>query len=192
MSAYTEGIPSIGAESIVGLGVFDYSKTKFVPREFFDAMRRGHVKNRDVLLYKDGGRPGEFEPHVTLVGDGFPFATAAINEHVYRMRAKSEFGQSFLFHWLSSDLVMEEMRIKGTGVAVPGLNSTQVRSLTTVIPSTKVARTFERLAEPCIARVLASCNQSRTLAVLRDALLPKLISGKLRVKDIETFLGRAV
>lgn len=182
VSGYSEGIPSIGAESIVGLGIFDYSKTKYVPREFFDAMIKGHVKSRDVLLYKDGGRPGEFEPHVALFGDGFPYKTCAINEHVYRLRAKETLGQNFLFFWLSSDVVMEEMRIKGTGVAIPGLNSTQVRSLTTLVPASQVVRAFDAIVDPWIARLLASCNQSRTLAAVRDALLPKLISGELRAK----------
>lgn len=189
VAAYTDGVPSIGAESIVGLGLFDYSKTKFVPREFFDRMTKGHIKSRDVLLYKDGGRPGEFEPHVAMFGDGFPFEMAAINEHVYRLRAKKRLGQEFLFFWLSSELVMEEMRIKGTGVAVPGLNSTQVKSLTTLLPPTAVVEAFARFAEPCVARVLAACNESRTLAISREALLPKLISGELRVKNAETTFG---
>ena len=176
VSEYTTGVPSIGAESIVGLGRFDYSKTKYVPREFFEALSKGHVQSRDVLLYKDGGRPGEFEPHVTLFGDGFPFPTCAINEHVYRMRTTDELGQNFLFFWLSSDLVMEEMRTKGTGVAIPGLNSTQVKSLTTLVPAPAVAQAFNRLVEPLVARVLATCNESRTLTKLREALLPRLLA----------------
>ncbi|WP_298149220.1 MULTISPECIES: restriction endonuclease subunit S [Metallibacterium] len=191
VSGYAAGTPSIGAESIVGLGVFDYSKTKYVPNEFFDGMTKGRVKSRDVLLYKDGGRPGEFEPHLTLVGDGFPFDTCAINEHVYRMRAKEEFRQNLLFFWLSSDFVMEEMRIKGTGVAIPGLNSTQVKSLTTLVPTSEVARAFDRLVGPWITHVLAACNESRTLAALRDTLLPRLISGNLRVPDAERLMEAA-
>jgi type I restriction enzyme S subunit len=85
---------------------------------------------------------------------------------------------------------MEEMRIKGTGVAVPGLNSTQVKSLTTLFPSEPVALTFGRQAESYVGRVLAACNESRTLAALRDGLLPKLISGELRINDAERFVGR--
>jgi type I restriction enzyme S subunit len=185
VSDYVEGIPSIGAESIVGLGVFDYSKTKYVPCTFFDRMRTGHVKSRDVLLYKDGGRPGLYEPHLTLFGDGFPFGTCAINEHVYRLRTRADLGQTFLFFWLASDGATEEMRTKGTGVAIPGLNSTQVKSLAVLVPARAVARAFDELAEPFIARVLANCNQSRTLAAARDALLPKLMSGEMRVKDTE-------
>jgi len=189
VSGYTEGVPSIGAESIVDLGKFDYSKTKYVPREFFDGMTKGHVKSRDVLLYKDGGRPGEYEPHVTMFGDGFPFDTCTINEHVYRMRVKQEIGQNFLLFWLSSDAVMEEMRIKGTGVAIPGLNSTQVKSLTVLVPMIRVTMAFDALVDLWVTRILANCNESRTLATLRDTLLPQLISGELRVPEGTIKLG---
>jgi type I restriction enzyme, S subunit len=122
---------------------------------------------------------------LTLFGDGFPFETFAINEHVYRMRAKPEIGQAFLYFWLSSDLVMDEMRIKGTGVAIPGLNSTQVKSLTTLVPTPDVARAFDAHVEPTITRVLANCNEARSLAKIRELLLPKLMSGEMRVKDAE-------
>jgi len=192
VSVYTSGVPSIGAESIVGLGKFDYAKTKYVPPEFFEAMTKGHVKSGDVLLYKDGGRPGEFEPHLTVFGDGFPFDTFAINEHVYRIRAKPDFGQALLYFWLSSELVMEEMRIKGTGVAIPGLNSTQVKSLTTLVPLPDVARSFDALVEPMISRILANCNESRSLAKTRDLLLPKLMSGEIRLREAEKALEAAL
>jgi len=192
VAAYSHGVPSIGAESIVGLGVFDYVKTKYVPRAYFMKMTKGHIKNRDVLLYKDGGRPGEFEPHVTLFGEDFPFREAAINEHVYRLRVKPDVGQEFLFFWLSSELVMEEMRIKGTGVAIPGLNSTQVKSLTILVPSRLVTCAFSKIVKPLITQVLSSCKESRTLSSLRDTLLPKLISGEIRVKDADKFVERAV
>ncbi|OFW08030.1 MAG: hypothetical protein A3G20_04585 [Acidobacteria bacterium RIFCSPLOWO2_12_FULL_59_11] len=78
---------------------------------------------------------------------------------------------------------MEEMRIKGTGVAIPGLNSTQVKSVTTLVPPHGVARAFDALVEPLITHVLGSCSESRTLAILRDTLLPRLMSGELRLSD---------
>jgi type I restriction enzyme, S subunit len=190
VSSYTSGIPSIGAESIVGLGKFDYAKTRYVSQEFFDAMRRGHVKNRDVLLYKDGGRPGQFEPHLTLVGDGFPFDTFAINEHVYRLRVTPGYGQNLLYFWLSSELVMEEMRVKGTGVAIPGLNSTQVKSLTTLMPASPVATAFGNLINPSMTRILSNCNESKSLAQTRDLLLPKLMSGEIRLRKAEKLVEK--
>jgi type I restriction enzyme, S subunit len=183
--ATISGMPSIGAESIVGLGVYDFSKTKYVPKDYFVGMTKGRIKNRDILLYKDGGRPGEFEPHVTMFGDGFPFEECAINEHVYRIRAGANIGQNFLFFWLSSEIALAEMRVKGTGVAIPGLNSTNARSISVLVPPSDIVAAFERFAEPAVATVLVNSRQAKTLVDLRDALLPKLLSGELRVREAE-------
>ena len=190
VNAYTTGIPSIGAESIVGLGIFDYSKTKYVPNEYYNHMRRGHVQNRDIILYKDGGRPGEFEPHLTIFGDGFPFEEMCINEHVYRIRAKSDVGQNWLFFWISSEPILEEMRIKGTGVAIPGLNSTNVRSLALLVPDRDLVNIFNNLTEPLVTKILANCLEIKSLAATRDLLLPKLMSGELELRDAECTVGR--
>jgi type I restriction enzyme S subunit len=89
--------------------------------------------------------------------------------------------QSFLYFWLTSELVLDEMRTKGTGVAIPGLNSTAVKSLTLLVPDASVTNAFEQFAEPLIATLFRNCNESRDLAVTRDALLPKLLSGELSV-----------
>ena len=178
----TSGIPSIGAESIVRIGQFDFGKTKFIPVEFFEGMRKGHIESHDVLLYKDGGRPGEYEPHVSMFGDGFPFAKCSINEHVYRLRANERLSQEYLYFWLTTELTLAEMRMKGTGVAIPGLNSTAVRSLAVLVPPRPIVEAFTRQAAPLVTRLLANAKQSRTLAALRDALLPKLLSGELSVR----------
>ena len=60
------------------------------------------------------------------------------------------------------------------------------------MPAREVTSAFDAIVEPWIARLLASCNESRTLAALRDTLLPKLISGELRVKDAERFVPDAL
>ena len=80
---------------------------------------------------------------------------------------------------------MEEMRVKGTGVAIPGLNATQVKSLTVLKPRPDVVNAFNAHVDPMISQILAHCNECRTLASLRDALLPRLISGELRVREAE-------
>jgi type I restriction enzyme S subunit len=183
VSRITSGVPSIGAESIVSVGVFDFAKTKYVPIEFHEGMRKGHIQSHDVLLYKDGGRPGEYEPHVSMFGDGFPFEKCSINEHVYRLRTNERLSQEFLYFWMTSEFALSEMRIKGTGVAIPGLNSTAVRSLGVLVPPRPIVDAFTRQAAPLITRLLANAKQSRTLATLRDTLLPKLLSGEMNVQE---------
>jgi type I restriction enzyme S subunit len=58
-------------------------------------------------------------------------------------------------------------------------------------PSHSVAELFGTLITPLFARAATATEESRTLAAIRDALLPKLISGALRVKDAERVLAEA-
>ena len=52
------------------------------------------------------------------------------------------------------------------------------------VPSEPVAKSFERLIRPLIVGASESIRESNTLATLRDALLPKLISGKMRTSNV--------
>ena len=59
-----------------------------------------------------------------------------------------------------------------------------------VVPPRSIAMAFTKLIQPAIARLIAGIHESRTLVALRDALLPKLISGELQVNDAERFIGK--
>jgi type I restriction enzyme S subunit len=168
------GVPSIGAESINGLGVYDFSKTKYVTRDFFNNMRRGVVKSYDVLVYKDGayvGRKGMF-------GNDFPFAEFAVNEHVFILRSNEKAGQIFLYFLLQE----EELAQLNSNSAQPGLNQQAMKTYEIVLPPKKLINDFEAFADPLIDKIFENAKQMRTLQKLRDTLLPKLISGEVRVK----------
>lgn len=185
VSGIDSGVPSIGAESIIRIGQFDYSKTKYVSDEFFSKMKSGKLVSRDVLLYKDGGKPGVFLPRVSMFGDGFPFEVCGINEHVFRMRLREPFNQTFLYFWLWSDAVMHEIKHRGGKAAIPGINQTDVKEQRLLIPTEAVLLKYDDLTSPLIARILSNSTKIQTLATLRDTLLPRLISGQLRLPEAE-------
>ena len=62
---------------------------------------------------------------------------------------------------------------------------------TVLVPPKPVLRHFETLIEPLLMRVLGNVAESRALCELRDALLPKLISGEIRVRAAERIAGVA-
>ena len=181
----SEGIPSVGAESITGVGKFDFSKTKYVPVAFFDNMTSGRVTDGDVLVYKDGGKPGELRPAVTYISRGFPFAKFCINEHVFRVRT-DVVSQPLLYCALSTEDAFWQMRELATGVAQPGLNQRAMKSLEFTMPDSP---TLVRAAESLIGPLIDGCNEnsqkSFSLAQVRDALLPRLISGDIRIREAE-------
>ncbi len=178
----TSGVPSIGAESINGLGIFDFSKTKYVPRDFYDKMNKGKPRDFDILLYKDGGKPGEFKPRVGMFGLGFPFREYGINEHVFILRAQ-ELGSPYLYFWIRLERTLEILRNRGVKAAIPGINQQDVGTIPILQPAEEVLNTFNELAMPSISMILTLANESLRLANLRDTLLPRLISGELQIPD---------
>ena len=58
----------------------------------------------------------------------------------------------------------------------------------TVLPPRRLLMAFEKRVAPSFHRVLGSIYESRSLAAVRDALLPRLISGDLRIEDPARFL----
>ena len=191
VSKYTSGVPSVGAESIFGVGQFNFSKLKFVPEEFFKTMKSGKVESYDVLLYKDGGKPGEFKPRAGMFGEGFPFESFGINEHVFRIRSES-LGQPFLYYQISSERVFHHFAVRGGKAAIPGINQQEVKSVDFLIPNEEAREGFNNFVQPIFEKILKSANQSRMLEQLRDVLLPKLISGELRIPQAEKMVEDAV
>ena len=51
-------------------------------------------------------------------------------------------------------------------------------------PSERLAQAFERIVQPIIARASEAARESRRLSMVRDTLLPWLVSGRLRVRAV--------
>ncbi len=74
------------------------------------------------------------------------------------------------------------------GSAVPTLNRNHVHSMSTLLPPATLVGGFERFATDCLQRQAKLDRECATLAALRDAILPKLVSGELRVNDAEKII----
>ena len=172
-----EGIPSIGAENINGLGFYDFSKEKFVSEEFFAKLKSGIVKSEDVLLYKDGASLGR----KTMFMDGFPHQICAINEHVFILRSNNLINQLFLYFWLDQSYMTENIKSLNSNSAQPGINQPAVRSLPILIPEKTISEKFEQIVKPLLSKLFNDCKESYSLSLLRDKLLPKLMSGEIQI-----------
>jgi len=129
----SEGIPSIGAENIIGLGVYDYSKKKFISIKFFTKMNKGIIKSGDVLLYKDGASLGR----KSIFMDEFPHKICAVNEHVFIIRTNNQLNQIYLYFWLDQSFMTEKIKNLNANSAQPGINRPGVSSLPILIPNKK-------------------------------------------------------
>ena len=64
-------------------------------------------------------------------------------------------------------------------------NENDVNNLNFILPKEEVLRKYRMIVEKSYERIARACFESRALAELRDALLPKLMSGELDVDDVE-------
>jgi len=85
----------------------------------------------------------------------------------------------FLFHALRD----HDLASLGADSAVPGLNRNLAYMSKQVVPSEPLLEAFDREVKPLFERIHQSDEVSGTLASLRDALLPRLISGELLVQS---------
>jgi type I restriction enzyme S subunit len=176
-----DGVPSIGAENVVGLGRYDFQAEKFVPEAFFLRLegKGAAIRDGDVLLYKDGAQIGR----KTYFESGFPHVRCAVNEHVFILRTARREDQRFLFFWLDQGWMTQEIVNLNSNSAQPGINQVGVRGLKLLIPPDDVVVAFDRAVAELTRRLFATRKEAVDLAGLRDAILPKLISGSLRAAD---------
>jgi type I restriction enzyme S subunit len=119
------------------------------------------------------GRSGLLGKVFFVHGDFWPLNTALWIKEFRRA------SPTYAYHLLR-ELALETFNV---GSAVPSLNRNHVHRLPLVLPPRAIVDAFERHTFPLMQRQAANEAQSRTLAALRDILLPKLLSGELRVAD---------
>ena len=85
----------------------------------------------------------------------------------------------FIRLWLMNN--MEAIEGRANGTTFMEIGKTNFRPLPIIAPPPTVLTEFTKQVQPLHHRVVSNLRESRTLAALRDALLPKLLSGELRV-----------
>ena len=132
---------------------------------------------------------GKLRPYFHKVGVAPLDGVCSTDIVVVAPRTTHWFG--FVLGHASSAEFVDHTDAGSTGTKMPRTNWTYMARYELAMPPEHVAADFTDLIQPWIDRILANIHQSRTLAALRDTLLPKLISGEIRVKDAEKFIGRA-
>ena len=111
-----------------------------------------------------------------------------IDTAFYVTPKSASYSLRFLFHALRE----QNLSALGADSAVPGLNRNLAYMSPQVLPTTLLLERYDSVARALGECDYACCEESRTLSSLRDTLLPKLISGEIRVKDADKFVERAV
>lgn len=113
----------------------------------------------------------------------------AMNQSCYGVRGITGYGDYFTYYSLREATAQLQQRTHGT--VFDTITTETFKTLDCIFPTPKITAAFDELVEPLLGQIRANLHQSRTLATLRDTLLPKLLSGELSVMDEERQIERA-
>jgi type I restriction enzyme, S subunit len=114
----------------------------------------------------------------------------AMNQSCYGLRGKT--GAHGFFTYFMTREQVANLRRHAHGSVFDTISRDTFAGVAVVIPPESLVEAFEKQVLAPLERIRSCLFESRVLAALRDALLPKLISGELRIQDAERMIGRHV
>ena len=114
----------------------------------------------------------------------FDMDNVAIDSHITVVRPKS----ILVRHYIGRNLLSRQLEIENMAVGSTGqteLPKEMVKSMPILLPDHNTLIRFNAIIEPIAHHLYRNIDESRRLATLRDTLLPKLMSGELKVNEVE-------
>jgi type I restriction enzyme S subunit len=108
------------------------------------------------------------------------------------LRARAPFTRSYAYCVARSPVFRRQLEslVTGTSKSHQRAQVDAILDLGVLVAPCAIVEAFDRSGSSLLGRTLGHRRESRTLAALRDTLLPKLISGELRVKDVDRFIEK--
>ncbi|HBO3841588.1 restriction endonuclease subunit S [Pseudomonas aeruginosa] len=136
------------------------------------------IQNGDVLF----SWSGSLEVVIWCGGEG------ALNQHLFKVTS-AEFPKWFYYLWTRQHLPAFQHIAASKATTMGHIQRKHLTEAKVVVPSAEVIQMLGAQVEPLLDRWLANAEQAQTLIQLRDTLLPRLISGQLRLPEAQAVLN---
>lgn len=112
-----------------------------------------------------------------LVISGVP---TAINQGFIAMVCDGPLPPLYVYHWTQS--VMDEIKSRASGTTFAEISKTAFRPIKVCVPPKLILKSFTAAVESLFGKLATLIKESKSLEILRDYLLPKLLSAEVRVQ----------
>lgn len=167
-------------------GIIDISGCSYVAPEIVGGLDRFRLARGDLLVGMTG-----YVGETGLVPEIDP--AAYLNQRVGRISVSDGIKSlGFVYCLVRNPAYKAYAESKGHGSAQANVSGADLMAYRATIPSQNVLDAFNTRLYPLIDKILSNYDQAQTLATLRDTLLPRLISGQLRLPEAEAIVVTAV
>ena len=136
------------------------------------------------VLFTQRGTLGQ----VGLIPQDARFAKYVLSQSQMKLTCADWVPAAFVYLLFSLPSTADYIKSNAVAAGVPHINLTFLRNFPVVVPDRRTLARFHEVIAPLHGRITAGARESKTLADLRDTLLPKLISGELRVPEVEALV----
>lgn len=105
------------------------------------------------------------------------------NQSVIGILENDKIPSEYIYSWVNYKIL--KLTAHQTGGAQQHINKNNVNSLELLIPSKKVMSNFQKIAGTIFDYISNKCFESQNLSQLRNSLLPRLMSGRIRTKELK-------
>lgn len=103
------------------------------------------------------------------------------SESVFNLHPSEEISSEFLYLLLLSNFFKNYVKINTLGGVQQGIRMASLKSFRMALPDRNVLIAFDRIIQPIVADIKRNDDENDSLAALRDTLLPKLMSGEIKL-----------
>ena len=107
----------------------------------------------------------------------------AVNQGFIAITCTGPLKPHYVLQWLRAN--MEEIKGRASGTTFAEISKSAFRPIPAIVPPSTLVNAFEEYARPIVDLITHAMMESSKLAALRDYLLPRLLSGRVRVKSID-------
>ncbi len=135
------------------------------------------VKDGDILF----SWSGSLEACIWCGGTG------ALNQHLFKVTS-AVYPKWFYYHWILHHLPAFKAIAAGKATTMGHIQRQHLTSALVVVPPRSILDKMDRTISPLLDGIINLNLEARTIAMIRDTLLPKLLSGEILVKEAEEFV----
>jgi len=142
-----------------------------------DIFPKYQLKNMDIVISRIG------DIGKVAIVENPPLSVFA--SYLIRLKIKNhKLTPYYLYYWLKAPDYQEYIQGAAEGSTRPNTNAEVIKAGPILIPPSSLIEKFEEVVHPIRSKIILNQKQIMVLRKIRDALLPKLVFGKLRVEEI--------
>lgn len=156
--------------------------SKYVDRETYNTWFRAHLETDDIIISTVGtiGR-------ICIVSEGDEFCIA---QNLLGFRFDKEAAlPSFMYYQMDSHVFKHDVDARLVTTVQASIKRKDLETIPLLLPDMQIQEAFNKTVAPLMEKQNLNSNINLSLANLRDTLLPKLMSGELRIADAEKLVA---